>query len=142
VRRFASDFADIRKNVTLFITDIQRYIRTNFHVSLWEQRKYLDVTQDSVKKERNYRYHTNVCYGHPLDITLIPIYTILLYRTHFILFLTKLFRKEHHSKLQEILSQIKGSVQSYISGLIIEMIFVSILTSIGFILLVFPTLCY
>jgi predicted PurR-regulated permease PerM len=68
-----------------------------------------------------------------LDITLIPIYTflILLYRTHFILFLTKLFRKEHHSKLQEILSQIKGSVQSYISGLIIEMIFVSILTSIG-----------
>jgi predicted PurR-regulated permease PerM len=42
-----------------------------------------------------------------------------------------LFRKEHHSKLQEILSQIKGSVQSYISGLIIEMIFVSILTSIG-----------
>jgi predicted PurR-regulated permease PerM len=43
---------------------------------------------------------------------------------------TKL-RKEHHSKLQEILSQIKGSVQSYISGLIIEMIFVSILTSIG-----------
>jgi predicted PurR-regulated permease PerM len=42
----ASDFADIRKNVTLFITDIQRYIRTNFHVSLWEQRKYLeDVTR-------------------------------------------------------------------------------------------------
>jgi hypothetical protein len=38
----ASDFADIRKNVTLFITDIQRYIRTNFHVSLWEQRKYLE----------------------------------------------------------------------------------------------------
>jgi hypothetical protein len=40
--------------------------KNHFHVSLWEQRKYLeDVTQDSVKKERNYRYHTNVCYGHP-----------------------------------------------------------------------------
>jgi ABC-type microcin C transport system permease subunit YejE len=51
----------LEKNVTLFITDIQRYIRTNFHVSLWEQRKYLeDVTQDSVKRE--YRY---LCYGHP-----------------------------------------------------------------------------
>jgi predicted PurR-regulated permease PerM len=83
-----------------------------------------DVTQDSVKRERNYRYHTSLL-DTLLDITLIPIYTflILLYRTHFILFLTKLFRKEHHSKLQEILSQIKGSVQSYISGLIIEMIF-------------------
>jgi predicted PurR-regulated permease PerM len=131
----ASDFADIRKNVTLFITDIQRYIRTNFHVSLWEQRKYLeDVTQDSVKKGKETIGTTLISVTDTLlDITLIPIYTflILLYRTHFILFLTKLFRKEHHSKLQEILSQIKGSVQSYISGLIIEMIFVSILTSIG-----------
>jgi predicted PurR-regulated permease PerM len=131
----ASDFADIRKNVTLFITDIQRYIRTNFHVSLWEQRKYLeDVTQDSVKKGKETIGTTLMSVTDTLlDITLIPIYTflILLYRTHFILFLTKLFRKEHHSKLQEILSQIKGSVQNYISGLIIEMIFVSILTSLG-----------
>jgi predicted PurR-regulated permease PerM len=131
----ASDFADIRKNVTLFITDIQRYIRTNFHVSLWEQRKYLeDVTQDSVQKGKETIGTTLMSVTDTLlDITLIPIYTflILLYRTHFILFLTKLFRKEHHSKLQEILSQIKGSVQNYISGLIIEMIFVSILTSLG-----------
>ena len=68
-----------------------------------------------------------------LDITLIPIYTflILLYRTHFMVFFTKLFRKEYHPKLQEVLSQVKKAVQSYISGLIIEMIAVSVLTSIG-----------
>jgi hypothetical protein len=84
-----------------------------------------DVTQDSVKRERNYRYHTNVCYGHPFRYYLNSYLYFLdsFIQTHFILFLTKLFRKEHHSKLQEILSQIKGSVQSYISGLIIEMIF-------------------
>jgi predicted PurR-regulated permease PerM len=131
----ASDFAEIRKNINLFITDIQRYIRTNFQVSLWEQRKYLeDVTQDSVKKGKETIGTTLISVTDTLlDITLIPIYTflILLYRTHFILFLTKLFRKEHHPKLQEILTQIKISVQSYISGLIIEMIFVSILTSVG-----------
>jgi predicted PurR-regulated permease PerM len=51
----------------------------------------------------------------------------LLYRTHFIMFLVKLLKK-YHSQLREILSQIKASVQSYISGLLIEMIFVSILT--------------
>lgn len=131
----ASDFEDIRKNINLFIADIQRYIRTNFQVSIWEQRKYLeDVTQDSVKKGKETIGTTLMSVTDTLlDITLIPIYTflILLYRTHFILFLTKLFRKEHHPKLQEILTQIKGSVQSYISGLIIEMIFVSILTSLG-----------
>jgi len=68
-----------------------------------------------------------------LDLTLIPIYTflILLYRTHFILFLAKLFRKEYHTNLQEILTQIKASVRSYLSGLIFEMIAVSALTSLG-----------
>lgn len=131
----ADDFYTIRKNVNIFITDIQRYIRTNFNVSIWEQRKYIeDVTQDSVKKGKETIGTTLISVTDTiLNIILVPIYTflILLYRTHFILFLAKLFRKEYHSKLQEILTQIKGSVQSYIVGLIIEMMFVSALTSIG-----------
>lgn len=131
----ANDFDRIRKNVTIFINEIQQYIRTSFQVSLWEQRKYIDdVTQDSVKKGKETIGTTILSITDTiLDITLIPIYTflILLYRTHFILFLAKLFRKEYHIKLQNILSQIKGTVQSYISGLIFEMIAVSALTSIG-----------
>jgi predicted PurR-regulated permease PerM len=131
----ATDFVKIRKNISMFITDIQRYIRTNFHISIWEQRKYIeDVTQDSVKKGKETIGTTLIMVTDTiLNIALIPIYTflILLYKTHFILFLSKLFRKEYHPKLQEILTQIKGAVQNYISGLIIEMIAVSILTSIG-----------
>lgn len=131
----ADDFAEIRKNINLFIVDIQRYIRANFHVSLWEQRKYIDdVTQDSFKKGKETIGTTILSITDTiLDLTLIPIYTflILLYRNHFILFLAKLFKKEYHVKLQEILSHIKGSVQSYISGLIFEMIAVSALTCIG-----------
>jgi predicted PurR-regulated permease PerM len=131
----ANDFAEIRKNINIFIINIQRFIRTNFHVSIWEQRKYIeDVTQDSVKKGKETIGTTIVSITNSiLDLALIPIYTflILLYRTHFILFLAKLFRKEYHAKLREILTQIKGAVQSYISGLIFEMIAVSALTSIG-----------
>jgi predicted PurR-regulated permease PerM len=131
----ATDFEKINKNATIFITDIQKYIRTNFNISLWEQRKYInDVTEDSVKKGKETIGTTLLSVsGTLIDITLIPIYTflILLYRTHFIMFLVKLFKKEYHSQLREILSQIKASVQSYISGLLIEMIFVSILTGAG-----------
>jgi predicted PurR-regulated permease PerM len=138
----ANEFSDIKKNVDLFITDIQRYIRTQFNVSIWEQRKYLeDVTQDSVKKGKETIGTTLMSVTNALlDLTLIPIYTflILLYRTHFIVFLAKLFKKEHHPKLREILTQIKGSINSYISGLIIEMIFVSVLTSIGLYLIDAP----
>jgi predicted PurR-regulated permease PerM len=131
----ADDFAAIRKNVNFFIVDIQQYIRANFHISLWEQRKYIeDVTQDSVEKGKETIGTTLISVTDTmLDLTLIPIYTflILIYRTHFMLFFAKLFRKEYHANLQDILTQIKGSVQSYISGLIMEMIAVSALTSIG-----------
>lgn len=131
----ADDFAEIRKNIDLFILDIQRFIRLNFHVSLWEQRKYIeDVTQDSVKKGRETIGTAIMSITDTLlNLILIPIYTflILLYRTHFILFLAKLFKKEYHKNLQDILTQIKGSVQSYIMGLIFEMIAVAVLTSIG-----------
>lgn len=131
----ATDFDKINKNANIFITDIQKYIRTNFNISLWEQRKYInDVAEDSVKKGKETIGTTLSSVTDTLiDLTLIPIYTflILLYRTHFITFLVKLFRIEYHSKLREILGQIKVSVQSYISGLLLEMIFVSILTGAG-----------
>jgi predicted PurR-regulated permease PerM len=131
----ASDFDSIKKNINLFITDIHRFIKSNFNVSIWEQRKYIeDVTQDSVKKGKETIGTTLISVSNILlDITLIPIYTflILLYKTHFMVFFTKLYRIEYHPKLQEILSQVKKAVQSYVSGLIIEMIVVSVLTSIG-----------
>jgi predicted PurR-regulated permease PerM len=131
----AGDFDSIKKNINLFITDIHRFIKSNFNVSIWEQRKYIeDVAQDSVKKGKETIGTTLISLSNIiLDLTLIPIYTflILLYRTHFMVFFTKLFRKEYHPKLQEILSQVKIAVQSYVSGLIIEMITVSVLTSIG-----------
>lgn len=131
----ADDFAAIRKNIDLFIVEIQKYIKANFHVSIWEQRKYMeDVTEDSVKKGKETIGTALISVTDTLlDLTLIPIYTflILLYRNHFILFLAKLFKKEHHAKLQEILTQIKASVRSYLSGLIFEMIAVSVLTSLG-----------
>jgi predicted PurR-regulated permease PerM len=131
----ADDFEVIKKNINLFIVDIQQYIKANFHISIWEQRKYIeDVTQDSVEKGKETIGTALISVTDTiLDLILIPIYTflILIYRTHFMLFFAKLFRKEYHANLQDILSQIKGSVKSYISGLIFEMIAVSALTSIG-----------
>ena len=51
------------------------------------------------------------------------------------LFFAKLVRKEYHTQLKDILNQIKVAVKSYIIGLILEMIVVSILTTLGFMLI-------
>ena len=75
----ATDFDKINKNANIFITDIQKYIRTNFNISLWEQRKYInDVAEDSVKKGKETIGTTLSSVTDTLiDLTLIPIYTFL-----------------------------------------------------------------
>lgn len=131
----ANDFDTIKKNANSFLIEIHKFIKENFHVSIGEQKKYLDnVTKDSVK-------NGNATLGSALisisdllvDCTIIPIYTFLflLYKDHFILFLAKLISKENHAALKDILTQIKVSINNYIVSLILEMIVVSVLTSLG-----------
>ncbi|RKR05284.1 putative PurR-regulated permease PerM [Flavobacterium sp. 90] len=135
VTDMANDFDTIKKNANTFITDIHKFIKDNFHVSIGEQKKYIDnVTKDSVQNGKATIGSAIVSITDLLlDCTIIPIYTFLflLYKDHFILFLAKLIDKENHSILKDILSQIKLSINNYIVSLIIEMIVVSALTSLG-----------
>jgi len=135
VTDMANDFDTIKKNANTFITDIHKFIKNNFHVSIGEQKKYLDnVAKDSVQNGKATIGSAIVSITDLLlDCTIIPIYTFLflLYKDHFILFLAKLIDKENHGVLQGILSQIKVSINNYIVSLIIEMIVVSALTSLG-----------
>ena len=135
VTDIANDFPTIKKNANAFILDIQKFIRKNFHISIGEQKKYIDnVAKDSVKNgNANIGSALISVTDLLLDCTIIPIYTFLflLYKNHFILFFAKLINKENHAVLKDILSQIKVSINNYIVSLIFEMIVVSVLTSLG-----------
>lgn len=135
VSDIANDFDTIKKNANSFITDIHKFVKDNFHVSIGEQKKYLNnVTKDSVQNGKATIGTAILSISDLLlDCTIIPIYTFLflLYKDHFVLFLAKLVNKEDHGILKDILSQIKVSINNYILGLLFEMIVVSVLTSLG-----------
>ncbi|KUJ62906.1 permease [Flavobacteriaceae bacterium CRH] len=136
VKDIANDFDTIKKNTNVFITEIHKFVKDNFHVSIGEQKKYLDtVTKDSVKNGGVVTLGSALLSITDLliDCTIIPIYTFLflLYKDHFILFLAKLVNKEDHSSLKNILAQIRVSINNYIVSLLFEMIIVSILTGLG-----------
>lgn len=135
VTDMANDFETIKKNANSFITEIHKFIRENFKVSIGEQKKYLDtVTKDSVKNGQATLGLAIISISDVfLDGTIMIIYTFLflIYKEHFKLFLAKLISKENHSALKDILSQIKVSINNYIVSLIIEMLVVSVLTSLG-----------
>ncbi|RYJ38744.1 putative permease [Flavobacterium anhuiense] len=131
----ANDFETIKKNANSFILEIHKFIRENFEVSIGEQKKYLDsVTKDSVKTGQAKLGSFIISISDVvLDSTIMIIYTFLflIYKEHFKLFFAKLIKQENHAVLQDILSQIKVSINNYIVSLIIEMIVVSVLTSLG-----------
>lgn len=135
VTDMANDWAKIKSNFYYHLEHFQEIIRDNFHLSKREQneilnkatKKGMDSSSEIVSTTLN--SFTDVA----LNVTLIPIYTFLflLYQNLFINFLCKLYKPEHHKKLREVLFQIKIAVQSYVVGLLFEMVAVSILTTIG-----------
>ena len=136
VKDIANDFEAIKKNTNYFITEVHKFVKDNFHISIGEQKKYLDtVTKDSVKNGGAGTVGSAILSITDLllDCTIIPIYTFLflLYKDHFILFLAKLINKENHAALQDILAQIRLSINNYIVSLLLEMVVVSVLTGLG-----------
>jgi predicted PurR-regulated permease PerM len=127
-----NDWHKIKTNLTLHLSHLQEMVRDNFNVSKREQNKIINSTAADTKDIVG---STLMSVSDTLlNIVLVIIYTflMLLYRNHFIKFLCQLFKKEHHGKVKEILTQVKVSIQSYIMGLFIEMIIVSVLTTMGF----------
>jgi predicted PurR-regulated permease PerM len=130
-----SDFDKIERNLNIHIQNCQNLIRENFNLSSKEQKVFIDeATADSLEKGKELLGSTLLSFSDTLlNLILIPIYIflLLLYKSLFVKFFTKLFKEEFHTKLYEILDQIKVVVKSYLVGLILEMIFISVLTTIG-----------
>lgn len=135
----ANDWGKIKQNLNTHFNNLQNLVRDNFNLSKRDQEKLInDATKDSMATGKQLVSVTLLSFTDVfMNLILIPIYMflIMLYRNHFIKFLCKLFSVEHHIKLREILGQIKVSVQSYILGLMIEMVAVSVLTAIGFMII-------
>ena len=63
-------------------------------------------------------------------LLLVPVYTflILYYQPLLLEFIQKLFKKESHKQVDSIVTQIKSVVQRYLTGLLIEVVIVSVLS--------------
>lgn len=136
VTDFVSDWNTIKRNFGIHLTHLQEFVRSNFDISTYKQDQYIeDATNDTVRSGKEILGSTLLSFTDTLlNLTLIPIYMflILLYRTHFMKFLSKLFKKEDHNVLLDILCQIKEAVKSYLVGLMIQLVSVATMTTIGF----------
>ena len=82
--------------------------------------------------------HTLVAVGSGLVILfLIPVYIfmILFYQPLLLEFLRRVFGKNNHSQVNELITQTKNVIQRYLVGLVIEAVMVAIMDSVGLLIL-------
>ncbi|MGV3696665.1 AI-2E family transporter [Flavobacterium sp.] len=132
----ASDWGKIKANFLYHVEHLQQMIRDNFNLSKREQNEIIDqATNDTMNTGKQIVGSTLTSFADIVfNAILVPIYTFLFlyYQNHFVTFLSKVVKPENHRKLREVLFQIKVAVQSYITGLLFEMIAVAALTTVGF----------
>ncbi len=136
IAAMTDDWQKIKDNVSLHYRHIQDYVHETFNVSIKEQDKFVkETTNSSQGGGKKILGATLLSFTDALlSLLIVPIFMflILLYRTHFVTFLCKLFAERHHPTLKDVVGTVKVSVQSYILGLMLEMLIVSSLTTIGF----------
>jgi len=130
-----NDWDKMKGNLMQHYHNLQVYVKDTFGLTRNEQKELIDKAAKSSLDSGKEMLGTTLSSftDSVMNLILIPVYIflMLLYRTHFIKFLCKLFDKRHHETLEDIMKTIKVSVQSYIIGLMIEFVIVSVLTSIG-----------
>lgn len=135
ITEMANDWSKIKHNFIYHIEHLQQMIRNTFNISKIEQNNFINkATKEGLNSGKEIVGTTLTSFADIfLNATLVPIYTFLFlyYQNHFVNFLTKIVSPVNHKKLREVLDEIKIAVQSYIIGLLFEMIAVSVLTSIG-----------
>lgn len=128
-----SDWEKIKANVTIHIENLQQFISEKLNINELEQQEIIDEATSG--KGSSFLGSTLLSVTDALmNFVLVPIYVFLLilYKSHFKKFLCKLFDQKYHERLRDVMLQVRVSIQSYIRGLMLQVITVSALTSIGY----------
>lgn len=134
---FTDDLPKLRQHMNDLYHTVQRWVRREYNVSYGQQNKYIQKAQAQTLETLQSPDAIGVVAGPLGTLTLLPIYVFLLlyYRSMLLHFVVVLFPEKYASRVQEVLSEIKAVIQSYMVGLLIETTVVAALNSVGLLLL-------
>lgn len=136
VAGFIDDLPKIKQNLAHHVATAQRWIRDNLNISRHDQQQAVNSAAADIKSTGPVMLGSTVISAASalVVVVLLPIYTFLiLYYRHLIKrFFVEIFADKHRSKVEEVLSESRVIIQSYMVGLLLEMGIVAVLNWIGF----------
>lgn len=130
---FAGDMPNMRPRFQHTYNDIHHWLSYKMHINAAQQNDYINRSASSIAESA-----AKSASGLFLSITSILLLTVFVFLfTFFILFHRRmlmnftinLFSEEHEAKVREVITETKSMMNSYVVGLLLEMIIMSIANS-------------
>jgi predicted PurR-regulated permease PerM len=131
VAQFGKSFPILKVRFGQMTDSLENWISLQFGISIQKQIIFVKNALDSSQAAIGSIIGT--VFGTLSLMLIIPIYIfmLLLYKNLILNFLYEVFLEERSKRVGEVLAQTKSAIQSYIIGLLIEMIIVSSLNSLA-----------
>jgi predicted PurR-regulated permease PerM len=133
--QFGDSLPMLQKKFAEITAELKNWIQSTFGVEITKQEQML---KNALNNSQAVLGRTvNSVLGMLAIIFLLPVYIFLMlfYKTLILNFLYEVFSEENSKKVSDVLSETKAAIQSYIVGLLIEMIIVAAMNSTALVLL-------
>ncbi len=135
VLEFLDDIPVMRQKINALLYEVHKYLQAKFGISIREQKTYLDSATTSGSSIIGTTFVS--LKDSVIMLTLLPIYTflVLYYRDMLKKFLIDVFKEHNKDNVQEVLTESRNVIQSYMVGLLMEMGIVALINFIGFVII-------
>lgn len=137
--KFSSSLPQLQDSFHKVGNDVLSWVSSTFKISSGKINRWVQTMRDGTMN------NSGVIIGQTISgisnlfafIFLLPVYIfmILFYKPLLLEFIARLFKKEKHHMVAEVLLESKTLIQSYLVGLLVETVIVAVLNSAGLMLL-------
>jgi len=135
VAQFSDSVPVLKVKLKTLLDSGETWINLKFGITAEKQVAFIKSAIDSGQSGVGSTIGT--FFGTLSTILLIPTYTFMLlfYKTLILNFIYEVFAEEHSKKVAEVLTETKRAIQSYMLGLMIEMVIIAVLNSAALLIL-------
>ena len=138
---FSESFPMFKKKILSLFGEGERWVANTFNVSKWKVDAWVTKTGKEQMGDGSVVTKTVATIGDLfMTFILMPVYVfmIIYYKPLLLEFIARLFPKDLHVMVTEVLMETKALIQSYLFGLVIEGFLVAALNSIALLILGIP----
>lgn len=138
IMSFRDDLPELNAQLNKKLEAIQSYVETKFNVSQEKQEEFIKKKSKSLFEGGGIVMNVFSATGTFIAMTLlIPIYIFFLtfYKKRIHNFIIKIANPENYTRNEEIIQRIARVTQSYLAGLLIDIAILSVLNTVGFLVI-------